>query len=173
MENNRTGKHKVSDFLTKNAPPGFDTDKEVRMYITGLVLMLVFSLNFFWDYYDAYDALFHWVKEEKVLLTGVVMQNFSEILGDNLRGFYLYCIVIAVMVLQHYWYYYQGSKSIYVMKRLKNPMEIHRRAWVIPLLGIVVTLLIAFVVMMLYFEFYMIVTPKQCIAPGQWQNIWR
>jgi len=56
---------------------------------------------------------------------------------------------------------------------LKNPMEIHRRAWVIPLIGIMVTLLIAFVVMVLYFEFYMIVTPKQCIAPGQWREIWR
>jgi len=52
-------------------------------------------------------------------------------------------------------------------------MELHKRAWTLPLLGIGITLLAAFLVMLLYFWIYLLVTPQECIAPGQWQRIWR
>ena len=34
-------------------------------------------------------------------------------------------------------------------------------------------LLAAFVVLLLYFGYYMIATPEQCLTPDQWQKIWR
>ncbi|MBO5352843.1 MAG: hypothetical protein J6A77_06050 [Lachnospiraceae bacterium] len=162
------------EFMKRFAPPGMDTDRQINGYLTGLFLMLLFSVDYFVRYQNAWRGLFYWPEEgEKILIPGAVMPDFSEMLGESLRGFFLYCLILLAAVVWNYLYYYQGSRSIYLMKRLPNPMERHKRAWVLPLLAVGLTLAAAFVVLVLYFEFYMIVTPKQCIAPGQWHKIWR
>ena len=170
-----TWKQKLSMFFIKNAPPGMDTDRLVGGYFSGLVSMLVLSLfRFFGHYKTAYEELFVWTAgNKKVLRPGAVMQDFVEIKGDDLQPFFLYCIFLLAVVIWNYLYYYQGSRSIYLMKRLPSRTELHRRAWVLPLLAVVATLFFTFLVLVLYFEVYMIVTPGECITPGQWQNIWR
>lgn len=174
MENKPTWKQKLSVFLVKNTPPGMNTDRLIGGYLSGLTMMLCFSFRFFGQYKTAYEELFQWpVGSKKVLRPGAVMLDFSEILGDSLQPFFLYCFLVMAVVLWNYLYYYQESKSIYVMKRLPNPVELHRRAWVLPLLAVAATLVFAFLVLILYFEFYMMFTPEQCIASGQWKNIWR
>lgn len=162
------------EIMKRFAPPGMDMDRMVNGYLTGLFLMLLFSVEYFERYQNAWRGLFYWPDEgEKVLILGAVMPDFVELLGESLRGFFLYCLVLLVVVVWNYLYYYQGSRSIYLMKRLPNRFELHKRAWVLPVAAVGITLLAALVVLVLYFEFYMIVTPKACITPGQWQSIWR
>ena len=101
------------------------------------------------------------------------MIDFVTVLGDSMQGFFLYCFLMLAIVVWHYLYYHYETKSIYLMKRLPNRVEIHKRAWTLPMLGVAATLLAAFVMLVLYFEIYMIATPKQCITPEQWLKIWR
>lgn len=156
------------------APPGIGTDWEIKGYLTGLVLFVIMSaIDFIGNYNEAYSDLYHWLFGRQVMIAGAVMPDFVAILDDSLRGFFLYCFLMLAVVVWHYLYYYNGPKSIYLMKRLPNRLEIHKRAWVLPLLGVAATLLAAFVMLVIYFEIYMIVTPKQCITPGQWSKIWR
>ena len=175
MENKLTWKQRLSTFFIKNAPPGMNTERLTGEYLRGLAAMFVLSFfHFFGNYRRAYGALFMLTTgNKKVLRPGAVMQNFVEILENDLQTFYVYCIFLLAVVIRNYLYYYQGSKSIYLMRRLPNRMELHRRAWVLPLLAIAATLFFTFVVLVFYFEVYMIVTPGECITPGQWQNIWR
>ncbi len=164
-ENRRQRKIKWSKWLDGMAPPGIGTDGEIGRYLSGLVFALLMSIEFFFNY----------SKEEvhdQIMSVGYV-PDFTEVLGGSLDWFYLYSFIVLCMVIRYYWYYQKDSKSIYLMKRLPNRFEFHKRAWTLPLLGMLVTLLVAFVVLVIYFVIYMIVTPNGFIAPGQWQKIWR
>jgi len=172
QENRRKWELIRDRWIRSFAPPGLDTDGEIRGLIGGLVLALCLSFSFIGKYNDAYSELYRWYNG-KYKLSGEMMIDFAELIEGCLGGFYLLCFVCLATVVWHYLYYYQGSKSIYLMKRLPNRMEIHKRAWTLPLLGIGITLLAAFLVMLLYFWIYLLVTPQECIAPGQWQRIWR
>lgn len=163
-----------ADVVENLAPPGIGTDREVGGFFSGLVVALFFSFGFFGRYSEARAGLFHIQNGKRILMEGAVMPQFSEILGNSLNSFFLYGGIMLFVVIWHYVYYYQGgSKSIYVMKRLPNRWEIHKRAWLLPLLAAVVVVIAAFAVLIVYFEIYMIATPEQCILPGQWQGIWR
>lgn len=164
---------KWEKWIDSVAPPGIGTDREIGTYISGLVMFLVFSFSFFGNYNEAFSELYHWKNGHQVLREGAVMKDFITLVEGSLGGFVWYSISMLFVVVWHYMYYHYGTKSIYLMRRLPNRMEIHKRAWTLPLLGAAGSLLAAFVILVFYFEIYMIVTPKQCIAPGQWQNIWR
>ena len=174
MENKQSLSQKFSAFLGKNMPPGKKTERWVKGYVIGLTISLLRSFDFLMDYHNAYENLFQWSGgDKKVLWQGAIMPDFVEILGESLGWFFGYCILFLAAVVWNYLYYYQDSKSIYLMKRLPNPLELHRRAWTLPLIAVGTTILFSFVVLVLYFGIYMIFTPEECILPGQWNTIWR
>ena len=170
---NKSLKDRFMKFLDDFAPPGIGTDRELRGFTGGLAAACALSFGFFKNYKEARDLLYHWVGNRRVLIEGAVMTDFSALLGDSLISFQVVAVFFLSVVVWHYLYYCQGSKSIYLMKRLPNRWEIHKRAWTLPLLAVVATVAAAFVVMLFYYWIYIVATPKQCIAPGQWQNIWR
>ena len=46
-------------------------------------------------------------------------------------------IYLAAKVLSHYRSYRRGARSDYTMRRLPDPWERHRRAWALPLFGLI------------------------------------
>lgn len=171
--NNISLKDRFMKFLDDFAPPGIGTDKELSGFIGGLMGAWVLSLRFIKNYSEARALLYHDPGTKRVLIEGAVMTDFSILLGDSLISFQVFAVFFLSVVVWHYLCYRQGSKSIYLMKRLPSRWEIHKRAWTLPLLAVAATVATAFVVMLFYYWIYMVATPKQCIAPGQWQNIWR
>jgi len=170
---NKSVKERFYKFMEGLTPPGIDVGKELRAFFGGLAGAWILSLRFFQIFSIAIARLYHDPKIKKILIEGAVMTDFSVILDDCLISFNVLGVYFLGVVVWRYLYYRQGSKSIYLMKRLPDRWEIHKRAWILPLLAVAATLAAAFVVMLLYFGFYMLATPKQCIAPGQWQKIWR
>lgn len=160
-------------FLNDFAPPGIGTDKELKCFIGGLMGAWALSLRFFKNYAEASALLYYDPGTKRVVTEGAVMTDFTVVLGDSLICFKVLCVFFLCVVAWHYLYYRLDGKSIYLMKRLPNRWEIHKRAWTLPMLAVLATLAAAFVMLLFYYEIYMIATPKQCIAPGQWQNIWR
>lgn len=171
--NNISLKDRFMKFLDDFAPPGIGTDKELSGFIGGLMGAWLLSHRFFKNYSEARALLYHDPGTKRVLIEGAVMTDFSILLGDSLISFQVFAVFFLSVVIWHYLCYRQGSKSIYLMKRLPNRWEIHKRAWTLPLLAVAATVAVAFIVMLFYYWIYMVATPKQCIAPGQWQNIWR
>jgi len=170
---NKSVAKRFQKFLNDFTPPGIDAGRELRGFLTGLVVAGILSLNFFQRFSKAKALLYHIQGTKEVLREGAVMTNFSVVLGGSLNRFGFLCVLLLGVLVWHYLYYWQGSKSIYLMKRLPSGMEIHKRAWTLPLLAIAITLVTAFALLLLYYEIYMIATPEQCITPGQWQSIWR
>lgn len=149
-------------------PPGFPLERERAVYIAGLVLAgLQMLIVFFMKWKVAYGNLYEWVDGEKVFHDWAMMPGFLYLMDDTEGGFLLLAVLVFLAVFWHYSYYYQESKSIYVMKRLPNRMEIHKRAWVLPLMA-ELGLLLSMVVMSLFCLFlYFALSPENYI-PEEW-----
>lgn len=159
--------------LHRYAPVGMRLNTELWAFFLGLVIAVLFSLCFFVELGSAYNQLFQRLGDQRVLIPGAVMPDFDTL---SLPWFVPFGILTAItlsFIFPHYGCHHQGSKSIYLMRRLADPWELHRRCLTLPLAGVGVCLLLAFMLLLLYFAVYLGVTPEECLTPNQWQKIWR
>lgn len=160
-------------FLERYAPPGIDVKQERTLFLTGLGVAGAWSLSFFHSFNRYKDHLYTHRGGQEFLREGAIMEDFVVVLGKSLWLFFLLALCMIAVAALHYAYHHQGSKSIYLMHRLPDRMELHRRCLTLPVLAILITLAAAFLVLVIYFAVYMCATPPQCLTPGQWQKIWR
>ena len=163
----------MSKFFTRHTPPGVDPWQEIGAFLLGQVLSLFFSLQFFGHYQSARARLFHTVDGKRYLIEGAKIADFHDILGISLFGFGLVAVSMLGFAVYHYAYYRQGSMSIYLMKRLPDPAERHRRALTLPILAMLASALAALIVLLIYFVVYLLVTPKVCLPDEVWRQLWR
>ncbi len=149
--------------LKKYTPPGMDLSQEKGLFIAGMCGSTVYSLFFFGRYWDAYEALWKWQEEPKVLWPGAEMEPFLELLDKSLVGYLILAICMFGMVAAHYGYYRQGSKSIYLMRRLPDGKLLRRTCWTLPMVGVALCLAAAAVSLLLFYTVYITCTPPECL----------
>ena len=128
----------------KHTPPGFDYETERSIFVAALIISILWSLGFFSRFLDEV----HYVNVAPT-------PYFYEVLGN---AFFCFPIAIALMlssIAMNYAHYHSGSKSIYLMRRLPNRWERHRRCIEIPLASAAITLLTAILIFFIYYFFYM------------------
>ena len=164
----------ISNFLDRYSPPGMELKQEKRIFIWGIILSILYSV-FYWaaKYVEAYNSLFVYQNGKHLLNVNAEMPYFRALLGHSFIGFAILSVIMLGFIVYHYIYYRQGSMSIYLMKRLPKKSELHIRALAIPVIVVVLCVIIAFLLLMIYFAIYMLVTPKACLLPNQWQILWR
>ena len=145
--------------LKKFDPPGMETDKEQGFFITGMVCSLLYSITYFDAYWDEYRRLF----QRDVLRSERTIAPFLEILDKRLMGYVILAACMFVAVAIRYAYYRQGSRSIYLMRRLPDKGLLHRTCWVRPLVRMGLSLLAALVSLAVFFGIYVFVTPAVCL----------
>jgi len=155
--------------LSRSAPPGYDTKWEVSFWCTGMVLAGIYSMGFFIRLMNELQYL----KNRLEFGRHDFMPDCAEIIGNALFGFVILAVCMSFFAVMHYVYHWQGSKSIYVMRRLPSRFELHRRCLALPLLGAALSLIAAFLLLCLYYGIYMLATPDEFITPGQWYTLWR
>lgn len=158
----------MNRFHVKHFPPGMDMETEKLFFGLGMCGAFFYSWTFIWRYFQARAELYLYSEGNYILVENRVMANFAELLGNALIGFVLVALGLVGFAALHYSYFWQGSKSIYLMKRLPNKMELHKRALTLPVLGLIICVATAFLLLVLYYGLYVIATPKQCIPPNQW-----
>lgn len=125
----------------------------------GLMVSFAYSLRFFDAYLEQYRLLF---SEEGHLKSDAVIERFLPMLGSALNGFYM---LAAVMLLFAFWnwnYFYQESKSIYLMKRI-HKRELYIRILTLPVLTSAAVLGLTGILMLIYRGIYYGLTPETCI----------
>ena len=160
-------------FFSRCTPPGVDAAKECKLLILWLALAAGFSLGTLANYLIAHNELFEIVAGQRYLIEGAVIADFHWITGVYFHGFILLIPAILGLAVFHYAYYRRESMSIYLMKRLPDPAERHRRALTLPLLAIAATVLLAAWMRVIYFALYLLATPKICLPDEVWQQLWR
>lgn len=159
--------------LTRHAPPGYDLKAEKGLFFAGMVLSILYSLFAFGNRFSNHLAELYWINgSTKTLKAGAIMPDFVEILDGTLVGFFVLSACFLAQIAAHYVYHYQGSKSIYTMRRLPSRWELHRRCLTLPVLAAAIFLIMAFAILLIFYAVYMNVTPDVCLTPGQWQKIW-
>lgn len=161
--------------LSRHVPPGLEPRPQLRVLSWGLALSLGYSAFFFGRFADAKDMLYtgNGLSGKRRLLPGAIMEDFAFLLDGALDGFLVSALCMLAFGVYYYLYHHQGSKSVYLMRRLPQPWERHRRCLALPLSCACLALLAAFFVLLAYYWYYMVNTPAQCLQPGQWQKIWR
>lgn len=164
-------REKLKNFIEHSIPPGAVTAFIPRYLIIGYIGSVLCSFTFWHKYFDKYWKLF--IREgELTVLSGEMMTSFDRLYDGSMLGFLFCAIGCAAFIIHYYSYYRQGSKSIYLMKRLPNRFEMHRRALVLPILMCIAFLIMAFITTLIYFGLYLLITPNECLLPNQWQNLW-
>jgi len=150
-------------WLEKHAPLGMDLTSEIGMYILGVIVATGQSLLFLLSYSGAYQELYEYRGGKKVLIEGAFIQPFDN-LAEGLFTFgIIVCVVSLLTVIYHYIYHYQGSKMMYLMKRLPDKTDLKKRCWTLPVAGAVIMAVWMFILRMIFYAVYMLCTPSQCL----------
>jgi hypothetical protein len=159
--------------MERLVPAGIDYKRELNWLRGGLIAAFIYSLGFFIRFMDRYGSLFRvLVGNKRVLNENAVMPDYVDVLGDAILLFLVLALVMVALMVYHYIYHFQGSKSIYLMRRLPDRWELWRRCLTLPVMGALTSLLAAAVIIIIYYGIYMLATPRACLSPGQWHKIW-
>jgi len=159
--------------FSKYCPLGYNFESEKNTYLTVLICSVVYSLLFFVRYLDGYGNLYSYRNGKRYLVPGRMMPEFHTLTNGIFYGFFIIFFILVAFIFLRYAYHYQGTKSIYTMKRLPEKNDLHIRCIVLPIAAILISIIIIFIILLLDLAFYMIFTPKQCLYPFSWQSFWR
>jgi len=137
--------------MKKFVYPGDNPSKLLLFYITGELLALLSSLRFF--------LRFELKELDKKMVYIVAGCSYDEpelnvAMKHIFVGSSIFIIICIVMIIRNYAFYYKDSKSIYLMKRLPNPAELHVRSLVLPLTAILINIAATGLFMYLYYLYY-------------------
>jgi len=159
--------------VSRLSPPGMDISPQKRYFIFAAIISFVWSLYFCVMCSAAFRDLFYYERGVRVALKeNAKMPAFWELYGRSWLGFVFFAVCALGFVIYNYAYYKQGSKSVYLMRRLPQKWEMHLRALFFPVLIMLALLLIGLAVTLIYFGLYLLVTPDTCFAPTVRQIIW-
>ncbi len=163
----------MEEYFEKNLPPGMNPAEERNFVKIGLVLSALIAFLDVIVCFTELNHLYQYRAGKRILDASRKMPDFAEIFQRFPIGFAILAVCMLGFIVYHYVYYYRGSKSIYLMRRLPDRWEIHRRAWSYPLCVILLCALCVVVLFWLYFGLYLWITPNECLVPGQLYRIWR
>lgn len=145
-------------------PLGVDGKKERNKIGWAYIVACLYSMQIPMRYLGYRNELFEYVHGQYVLIDGAKMVPFRYLIENG--GLELFAWLPAALVLlagYHYIYHRKDTMSIYLMRRLPAPMELHRRCWAMPLLGTIGTPVAATLISAFYYLIYILATPKQCL----------
>jgi len=154
----------------KLSPPGMEPEPWLRFTAASLFGCGLFSFfGFLMQMLATREGLFDRVTGE---LTGNLYGwDFLKVLGKLNQPFFFFAAAMAAFVVLNYLYFFEGSKSIYTMARLKSPWELHIRCWALPLLGAGALLLCRAGMTVLLFLIFLLATPKGVPLPSVYHLI--
>lgn len=158
--------------LARHLPCGFPAKMEQNILGGMLGSAIGLTLPLAVRIVNAKNDLYTHRGGKKFLMEGAVMVDFIDLVEYAFLGFFLAIILSLAFGIYHYAFHYQGSKSIYLMRRLPKASELHRRCWTVPVAAALIITAVMIATFLLYFGLYFIITPDGCLAPHQWQKIW-
>ncbi|MBC5733418.1 hypothetical protein NE547_05880 [Flavonifractor sp. DFI.6.63] len=151
-------------------PLGFPGGAECAWTAAGLGAALLYGwCRFAAPFQRALSALYEsGAGRVRVLIPGAVMAPFPTFLSGVFTGFWALALCMPALAVFHYAWHFQGSRSIYRMRRLPQRWELWRRCLAGPLAGALGCLLAAGLTLLLCLLCYWFQTPAACRAADLW-----
>ncbi len=160
-------KRKTKTKIKDNLPYGISAEK-IMMKIGVIYLVpILYSMQFLIHFQNAKN---YQIQQAKYAQVAVYMAEFPTIIYRTFMLFpvaMLGCLGISVLL---YSYHFQGSKSIYVMKRLPDSYELWRRVFMVPVVSALLLGICAIVILALYYWYYINVSPAGSAIPVEWRD---
>lgn len=157
-------KRTVSEYFASISPPGMPLRNEAVFLAVGNIVGFLYSLGFIVRYFQERATLFKYDKMlGYVLREGAKIEPFVELLDDAFIIFLITAVASLTFIALRYSYFHQGSKSIYLMKRLPDPSLRHKMSIKAPVLYCLATLGAMLVCFLLYLVIFYLFTPVQCL----------
>ena len=153
---------KWSKRLSRYTLPGMGLNWDASYFgLLFLAMVLIVLYTFLREYQNALRELYIFRYGTQILRQGAVMPSLNTLLRHKFTVFWAYAVFCALRAFANYWSFFTETKSIYLMKRLKDPNELRRRCIAIPALLLLVFVLI-----------YRNGVPARCMPPEETLNIW-
>lgn len=145
-------------------PCGFDAARQRRVLfvMTGLVLLwaaLCFGTRLQFALREYSSGMYIYIKD------------FYLVMGNTLAALPIALAAMCALACIYYSSHWDGSRSIYLMRRLPRRWELHRRCLTVPLLGIVFFLLLGLIMTMAMYGIYLLAAPEDSVAPDQLKKL--
>lgn len=144
--------------LDRFAPPGMDTSRQRWAVVSVIVISLFFSISFLVEYAEKLRELR--ANMEDPVYAGMTMTPFRDLIVFPMLMFRMAPVVPLLNIPGNYLYFYQETKSIYVMKRLRSSLELHLRCLVLPIAGMFLVIGAGCIVYLFYYLIYYFCTPE-------------
>lgn len=133
----------------------------------ALTMFVGFWVAFGTGYAPARNALFQYAPL-KVPVPGRTVPPFPPLYLRGLVYFSGYGLVMLGAAVQNYFGHFQGSRSIYLMRRLPQRWELARRCLGEPALCLAGSFIIYLLTGVTCFIYYWFRTPAGCLPPNVW-----
>lgn len=144
-------------------PPGYEYRGERNAAVLLLITGMAYSLRFFGRLYRALGELYVYADGTWKLRREIPEEGRRFFFGQLTEGNWKFCLpfflFLSVMTIFHYAYYYRGTRSIYLMRRLPGRWEILKSCACGPALGIAFGAVCMAVLQLLYYVIYLFVIP--------------
>lgn len=153
----------------RHLPPGWDWENLRAGLLWGHGASLASLFIFVNRYLDSRASLYSHIQQldgtlVKQLIPGRTVAPFWTLLaGMPLWGMWIFWILMGVQVWRHYSCHTRDSMPIYLMRRLPDKWELHRRCWTVPVLACLVELLVFAVGIGLCWLLWYVATPAGCL----------
>lgn len=159
-------------------PVGFNWRRERNWLIAVWGACLLNSFSYFNSLPRCINMLYTTRFGKRVLLEEASMPAFDQVLGRSISAFWFLSILVLLLGLYHWFYHYQSSKSIYLMRRLPQRFELLKRCITFPLIAALLFAVSAVLLTLIYFALYLLFTPDGCLPSDPWQGffnalLWR
>jgi hypothetical protein len=157
-------KHDLSEYF----PVGIERRRELKRLLYAALAALLYSMGFLVRLAGAHGELYTELRDgTRVLISGAVAEDFARLLRGSMIGFWVMAGAALLWASYFYGYHYQDSRSIYLMRRLPQRGELHRRCLTFPLASALALLLLGAATTAAYYLIYVCVMPAQCMQPNQ------
>ncbi len=144
------------------APPGHDNLRLQGVFIWTMIILVVWGLSFLSALWDTVYEL-----KERTEMAQWAVTDFGELMSGRLTALPIGVLLMGILAGVNYSRFWQGSKSIYLMRRLPNKWDLHRRCLTVPAVCCGVYLLTAVLIFAVCVVSYRMMMPENYL-PEDW-----
>ena len=150
-------------FWSRRVPPGESASRQWVWCFVGNVVAALYSFRFLAQYLEARGELYYGYGKEAVLIEGARMTAFSDLMEGALYGFPIAALWMLCFIPFYLASFYQGSRSIYLMRRLPSHGELWRRTASLPLYCFAATVAACALTALVWLGVYWLATPQAAL----------
>lgn len=159
--------------LRNLVPPWTDGVAHLQICLVALIGPSLISLGIFHaELQETLNILCVWQDAtQRVFPPGRMMHDFVTLLHGVWPLFWVPLVTAVILGVVNRHGFSQGSKAVYLMRRLPDRWEYPRRCFALPLLTLLLGMALTVLVLLACWGLYTHFTPEYAIPPNQWEKL--